>query len=247
MADEFNFDDNDDNESGDEWLATFADMATLLLTFFILLFSMSTIDKQRFQESFSSVREAFGGAQMKNVDAEDAEISKNSSGMQSDIQNRKEMIEAQRSTFNELRSFIAQSILQDAVRATFDDGTITLSIPSDVLFEPGSESLNPEAEPYVRAIRDLLVKQRQQNINIKGYTDNSAIPDGARFKDNWELSSLRAVNVLRDLLHGGIEPVRLTATGLADLEPIAPNTTEENRRKNRRVEFVLERRVGKTQ
>ncbi len=245
MADDFE-DDSDDGGGGggDDWLATFADMATLLLTFFILLFSMSSVDKKKFSESFSSVREAFGGAQMLHAQSE-SQVAKDAAGVMESVISKKEMIEEQRKSFNEMRTAISRTPLQNITTATFDDGIITLKVPAEALFDKGSEQLRPEAEPYLRALRDMFIKNRQQDINIKGYTDNSPLPKGARFKDNWELSSLRAVNVLRNLLDGGIEPVRLTATGLADLNPVAPNTTEANRALNRRVEFVLERRVGK--
>ena len=80
-------------------------------------------------------------------------------------------------------------------------------------------------------------------INLKGYTDDVLPSPTARFRDNWELSAMRAVNVLRLMVELGLNPNRMTATGLADLEPLLPNTSPENRAQNRRVEFVLEKIV----
>jgi chemotaxis protein MotB len=89
------------------------------------------------------------------------------------------------------------------------------------------------------------VKNKAQTINIKGYTDDLKPSSSSRYRDNWEISALRAVNVLRYYIEHGIESQRLTATGLGDLDPLMPNTNEANRSQNRRVEFVFERRVGK--
>jgi len=84
-----------------------------------------------------------------------------------------------------------------------------------------------------------------QRISIRGFTDDVPPSRNSRFKDNWEISSLRAVYVLRYLMQLGIEQNRLTATGLADLEPLYPNNSSENRARNRRVEIVLEKQVGR--
>ncbi|MDE5680727.1 MAG: OmpA family protein, partial [Mailhella sp.] len=126
-----------------------------------------------------------------------------------------------------------------------DEGTITLTIGDNLLFAPGSEELSPEADEQLKTVLDVIESNREMTVNIKGYTDDSAIPEGARFKNNWELSALRAVNVLRWLVEHGIDPLRVTATGMGDLNPRFPNDSPENRAKNRRVEFCLERQVLK--
>lgn len=235
-------DEPEEKEEIPEWIVTFADVSMLLLTFFVLLFSMSTLDNQKFTESFSSVLETFGGSQMKHIAPMDAQ---KDAAPTPTIQDIKALIESQRKVFNETRSFLSRTALENDVSASFDDGIITLRVPSEVMFGPGSVELRPEAIPFLLKLKDFFLKMRDQSISIRGYTDNSAIPSGSRFKDNWELSALRAVNVLRFMLAEGIELVRLTATGLGDLDPLLPNTTEENRAKNRRVEFVLERRASR--
>ena len=95
----------------------------------------------------------------------------------------------------------------------------------------------------LRSLLNIFMQERDQTINIKGYTDNSPVPPGKRYKDNWELSALRAVNVLRWFVDAGVPIVRLTATGMGDLNPLFPNDTPENQARNRRVEFSLERQV----
>ena len=240
--DDFQHPDEDEN-SGEEWITTFCDLSMLLLCFFVMLLSISTLDSRKFRESFSSVRDTFGGSQQK--DTEFSGPPTVPSEVEDLVRMQEKLREEQRQTFNDVRSFIARNAIDGAVHATLDEGVITLRVPSEVLFDKGSENIKPEGREFLRSMRDLFLKTREQSIDIRGYTDNSPVQPGSRFRDNWELSALRAVNVLRDLLDGGIEAVRLTATGLGDLEPLAPNTSEANKALNRRVEFNLQRRVAR--
>jgi chemotaxis protein MotB len=235
--------DDEIEEEQNEWLLTYADMATLLLTFFVLLVSMAVFEKPRFAENFASVRQQFGGAPVVQVPEQAADSDASAVTCAQDYE---EMLRKQENTFREVQTFLTRSTrLNENVRARIEQGKITLTVPADVMFAPGMEAVLPEARPILLELRELFLKERQENINIKGYTDDSALPPGARFNDNWELSALRAVNILREMLDGGIEAIRLTATGLADMNPIAPNTSEENRALNRRVEFELEQHTNK--
>jgi len=229
-------------ESGDEWLATFADIALLLLIFFILLFSLSTLDPTKFEESFGSIKGAMGGDK---TDAPAVEGKGESGRMHEIVKMRMEQIEAQKQSFNEIRSFLVEQGVEGEISAVLDEGVITLSLPANVLFGQFEDSMSAENTKILDVLAAVFVKKMDQNIDIRGYTDNQVPPEGLRFKDNWELSALRAVSVLRYFLSKGIESTRLTATGFADLHPLLPNTTEENRARNRRVEFVLEKIVSK--
>lgn len=233
----------DECGGGDSWLGTFADISLLLLTFFILLVSMSTIETEKFNSTFSSMRDTFGGsAQNENVPSPTPEEIETAS-MVEFMRMKEELLEAQQLAFDEIKSFITTQGVEGQVSAVFDNGIITLTVPGDVLFAPGSEALSPEAGPALNALLEMFREHRDMTIAIKGYTDDSPIPQNARFKDNWELSALRAVNVLRWYIDAGIPIVRLTATGMGDLNPLFPNTSEENRARNRRVEFELEKKV----
>ncbi len=233
--------DEEDDERTDEWIITFADLATLLLVFFILLFSMSVIDLQRFADSFTSVREVFGGTKdsllTSNVRSDDAVLLET-------VRLQKQLLEAQRKVFSDVRTFLNRKGLEGVVGAVFDEGVVTVKIPAALLFEKDKVELSENGTVLLQEMTDLFVKKKDQSINIRGYTDDSGPLPGSRFKDNWEVSALQAVSVLRFLLKFGIEPERLTATGLGSLGPLFPNSSEDNRAKNRRVEFSLERRVG---
>lgn len=225
---------------GGSWLVTFADLTMLMLVFFILLFSVSTVDFQRFTQSFQSVRSELSGKDAFNSKIKQA---KENTSIIDSVRLQQQLIQQQEKIFAEIRTYLTEAGKQDNIAATFDKGKITLRLPSDLLFEPGSVELSEAAKVQLNTIADLLIKNKDQDINIKGYTDNVE-PVAGRFKDSWEISSLRAVNVLRYLMSIGIESSRLTATGLSSLNPLYPNDSEENRAKNRRIEFELERKVG---
>lgn len=232
----------EDSEDTRDWLVTFADMCLLLLVFFILLFSMSKLDHDLFEQSFLSVRhalgEALGGSPgVEAVREEDIGVFIDQAMIQ------RQMIQSQQRVFSDFRYFQNTQGLEGVVGAVFDEGIITLRVPGDVLFGVGEVTLTPEGRRIVAELKDFFIRYHDQVINIRGFTDDLPVRPG-RFQDNWEISALRALNVLRYLLDLGIDPRRLTSTGLADMYPLYPNTSDENRSRNRRVEFVLEKRIG---
>lgn len=231
----------EEDESGNEWLTTFADLSMLLLVFFVLLYSMSTLDTEKFSKTFSSVTKALQGKLEKVATSK---ITHEEAGVLIDqALMRRQIIESQRKVFAEVKTLQTKKGVEGIVSANFEDGVITLRVPGDVMFDSGQVKLSPKGVQVITTLKNFFLQHRDQNIKIIGYTDNSRPGKGSRFHDNWEISALRAVNVLRELLKMGIESTRLTATGLAYLNPIYPNTTTEYRAKNRRVEFVLEKRV----
>jgi chemotaxis protein MotB len=160
-------------------------------------------------------------------------------------QARQHAVEMQARVLDDIRGFITLNGMEAGVEAALDEDSIILRLSGGRLFTPASEQILPAGLTLLNQLKDLFLIQHTQTINIRVYTDDSPQPWGARFKNNWELSAMQAAHVLRHLLAQGIEPGRLSATGFGELEPIFPNTTEENRAKNRRVEFVLERQPGR--
>ncbi len=241
--DEFEgFEDDDESEVPNQWLTTLADLSLLLMAFFILLFSMSSLDTKKFTDSFQSVKKAIGS---KGKELMTAPVSvRDVSVMVEQAKLRQQIINEQRKVYDEFRSYVSSKGLEGVAAATLEAGKITLNMPSGVLFERETAALTDKGKAALDAMYEFLIKVPGERVNIRGFTDDQAPSPGSRYQDNWELSSLRAVNVLRYLVSRGMSPNRLTATGLADLEPLYPNTTEQNRAGNRRVEFVLERWIG---
>ena len=234
-------DEDADEETSEVWLVTFADLSMLLLVFFVLLYSMSSLDKERFSQTFTSVTQALGGETV-NISA--MKITQNEAGVLIDqAMMHRQIVESQRKIYAAVKTLQTTKGVEGVVSANFEDGVITMRIPGDVLFAAGQVDLTPAGGKMISRLRDFFIQHPDQTIKIIGYTDNVPPTGNTRFKDNWEISALRAVNVLRELLAMGIEPNRLAATGFADMNPIYPNSMEEYRAKNRRVEFILQKRI----
>lgn len=230
-----------DSPDDQEWLTTFSDLTMLLLVFFILLYSMSVPDEKKISTMLQAVTAALQGKETKLATST---ISQQEAGIILDqvMMNRQIQL-AQQKVFSDVKLLQTKKGLEGLVGANFEDGVITLRAPGDVLFARGDVALTEKGRAIITEMKDFFIQHADQTINIRGYTDDQPPPGGSRFRDNWEVSSMRAVNVLRLLMSMGIEPKRLTSTGLADLSPLFPNTSEEYRAQNRRVEFVLEKRV----
>ena len=242
MADDDIFESEEPEAPPTEWMNTFADMSCLLMTFFILLFSMSNIDPKRFTDSFTSVKQTLGG---KDKELSTAKVKQEEAAILDTVRLQKQLIESQRKVYSDVKTYMNRKGVEGIIGAVFDEGIITLRVPGNALFPSTEVELTPQGKEALNAIRELLIKSPVQIVNIVGHTDDIPPAPGSRFKDNWEISALRAVNVLRFFLQSGIDAKRLTATGLADLQPLFPNSSEENRAKNRRVDIVLQKKVGK--
>lgn len=136
--------------------------------------------------------------------------------------------------------FIEERDLEKNIEVFLDRGRVVIRITGTILFDSGVASLNREGKPIIDEIAQIIQEFPDFNVNIKGHTDNVPISTN-KFPSNWELSAIRATTVLRRLTEKGIGAERLTATGYAELLPLGPNDTDEDRQKNRRVEFVLEK------
>jgi chemotaxis protein MotB len=154
-----------------------------------------------------------------------------------------------KTSLNEWTGFQKNSLLDDMEKITsnqisLDSGQnkskIVVRIPGRTLFKPGSADLEKAGWPALTEIAGVFKRYPGYKINIQGHTDDIPMTS-AKFPTNWELSAVRATAVLRFLNDKGIDPIIMTATGYADTFPLGPNTTVEERSKNRRVEFVLEK------
>jgi chemotaxis protein MotB len=215
------------------WLTSFGDLMSLLLTFFILLYSMSTISLEKFYQAIKGIIEAFGGHYVvyeervikgKNVPVE-------MPNMYPKMKSRKEIEEK----LSEIRKSLEQMGIKAEV-AKFGQ-TIRLRINTDRLFPPGSDKPYPQAIPLIMELCKKL-KELELPITIEGHTDNTPIRS-KRFPSNWELSAARATAVLRLFLQCGYDPKKLSAAGCGQYHPVAPNDTPEGRAKNRRIEIVI--------
>lgn len=226
------------------WIFTFADMMTLILTFFVLLFSMSKMEVEKFKGIMMSVQQSFGEHA---PSIEKLKLSEEDKGQQKEAEDDKLLIDESRLEADQslkmekdIMDFITKRGLNKHIVVSVDNENIILRVKDAILFPSGKALLNEKAKPILDDIKQILDKYLDYRVRIAGHTDNVPI-NTVQFPSNWELSAIRATTVLRYLLQKGVETDRLTATGYGDLLQVAPNDTPENRALNRRVEFVLEK------
>jgi len=220
------------------WLVTYADLMTLLLVFFILMYAISSMNLLKFKNALTSIQVNLGeekpGVGLLEIIKPEKWDQKVSLADLSGLKTREnEML-------SDIDDLIQEKQLGQHIIAQISEGKIHIQIRGKVLFNSGAAQLNDEARPILDKIIDIIQDYAEFNVNIKGHTDNTPIST-VQFASNWELSAIRATTVLKYLIDGEINPMRLTATGYGDLLPLVANTSAENRAINRRVEFVLER------
>lgn len=215
-------------------MVTFADLMSLLLTFFILVLSFANMDIVRFRDMLGSIQTAFG-VQVQRREADYVAFSP-SQFERKDMELSKENEEIL-SMVVQLRTIMENDeTLQKSTGVEADDNGMVLRVDSASMFDRGSATLRPEAESALDAVISIL-RNYNMNLVIRGHTDDVPV-NSAQFPSNWELSAARATAALRYIMeYGGFSPTRMRAVGYADSRPLVPNTSEENRRKNRRVEF----------
>jgi chemotaxis protein MotB len=218
-----------EDHSSPMWMTTFADMAILLLTFFILYYSLSSIANNKFKEAILGTESASIGLLELMDSVEKKETIEVLTGLKSD------------NILSDIQHVADRESMNEIMDISTDRTKIVIRIPGGSLFEPGKADLNlGKSKPVLDEIVRLLETYPRYRISVQGHTDDSPISTD-RFPSNWELSSARATAVLRYFIDKNINPKRLTATGYADIFPIASNDSELGQATNRRVEFVLEK------
>lgn len=227
------------------WIFTFADMMTLILCFFVLLYSMSKLEVQKFKAIMSSVQSSFGEYK---PSIDQLQISEQKEGQELESPPEEEVQVAQKiqeekelnKMLEDIQSFVTKKGLDKHIILSVENGNIVLRVRDKALFPSGTAILTPQAKPILDDIIFIFNRYMDFRVRIAGHTDNIPI-NTVQFPSNWELSAIRATTVLRYIIDGGIETERLTATGYGELVPLYPNDTPERRAQNRRVEFVLEK------
>jgi chemotaxis protein MotB len=211
------------------WLLTYADMITLMLALFIILFAMSTISRVKVQEFAKLVSAGFDNTWSVNQPPNggtNGEQSFNASANIPAIQ-------------RELQQYVQQHKLQNQVQVHMDHRGLVITLLSDKAFyDSGSAELQPQTKQVLDTINGFL-KKNNNLIRVEGNTDNVPIHT-AQYPTNWELSAGRAVGVARYLVENdGLDPTRVSAAGYGEFRPRRPNDTDADRQENRRVDIVL--------
>lgn len=247
------------------WMATFSDLMNLLLCFFVLLFSMSTVDAQKFEiiaASFSQTFSVFhsgstaigdgvlvsnGVSQLNELDDYVNSMGKAPGDEDEMIDSLEEMAksldEEKLKKSEELAQKIEEAMEEQQLGKDVDmevtSQYVQLTLKGALLFDSGSDQLRKEAEPIVSKLGQILERYAESTIEIEGHTDNVPI-HSARFANNNELSSARALCVFDYFVENtSLKPEMIKHSGRGEYVPIADNSTPEGRAKNRRVEIRI--------
>jgi len=234
--------DDDDTSGGDSWLATYGDMMTLLLCFFVLMFAMSETKMDRFAELMASLKSGIGKQQVPEAGTREGLSMMNveTQAQPNAVDELGGMVKVQMDSIeSKVEEFVMKNKLGGQVKVKQDGRGAVITISDIILFPPGEADFVTSGEDIMKKISELL-KQFNYHIKIEGHTDNVPIHT-KEFPSNWELSANRASKIVRYLIEQGIDPSQLSCEGFAEYRPVASNDTPEGRAKNRRVEIVYER------
>lgn len=220
---------------GGGWITTFSDLMSLLLTFFILLFSMSSISDEKFSSATSSIQGALvgeaGGDSVldgSGITNEDGESIDSTSDIPLEVTQM----------YEEATKIIEEEGVSEEISVSSDQDGVYLDIQESILFGSGDANISAVGRETLNSLVELL-HFSENDIIVEGFTDNVPIKS-SRYPSNWELSTGRAMAVVRYLAEEkDIDPARLSGRGYGEFNPVAPNDTSENRAKNRRVNIVL--------
>ena len=229
----------------ESWLIPYADILTLLLALFIVLFASSTVDQQKLEQMSAVFSQVFDGGQSIMDNPAPIEIPNASKqtgeGNESTayIEDQQALAEIQDS----VDEYIAVNELEKQFATKLTDEGLLVTIRDSILFEFGEAEVKDEYRGIAEDIAELLVFDPPRNVVITGHTDNIPI-SSSEYASNWELSVMRSVNFLKILVNNQtIDPLYFSAKGYGEYMPVASNDTEEGRSKNRRVEVLIQPRV----
>ncbi len=247
------------------WMATFSDLMNLLLCFFVLLFSMSEVNADKFQAIAAALADSFNSSVFKGGQEVIGEGKLISSGMsqlsflgeainETSYDNpgdtkendekalaeiEREKLEMSENMAKEIEEALEQGGIGEQVDVSFTSEYVLLTLNGALLFDSAKAEIKEDALPLVDKVGTILTKYNSNVIEVEGHTDNVPISSG-KYKSNKELSTFRALSVADYLIDNkGIDPAKLKYSGRGEYVPIASNETEEGRALNRRVEIRI--------
>ena len=249
------------------WQSTFSDLMNLLLCFFVLLFSMSTVDAEKFQLVIASLSSSIsimpaggtsigdgklvgaGVSQLEFLDNYYNDLANSKSHTESTTEgedkNAEEQYEQMELSESEkmseqIEKQLENTSLEDAVDVDFNAEYVQLSLNGALLFESGKAEIMQEAYPVVNKISTILSTYQNNLIEVEGHTDNVPVSSRSRFESNDVLSMYRALSVA-DYIRSNtnLDPSHIKSSGRGDYDPVADNTTADGRARNRRVEIKV--------
>jgi chemotaxis protein MotB len=223
---------------------TFADLVTLLMVFFILLFAMGSIEEEKWRQIKSSLRNALGQEDIPEAGIrEGLDIIKSQVLDESTVHAVDEVgamvAKEVEEIASEVEEFVFKNKLAGKVEVSSDERGAIITLSDTVMFPPGKSRMTYTGDEIIKQVFEIL-QQFSYQVKIEGHTDNAPIRT-ERFPSNWELSASRAAEVARKLVKAGFNPSQLSIEAFAQYRPKVPNDSREGRAANRRIEIVYQR------
>lgn len=231
-------------DNSERWMLSYLDFITLLMIFFIVMYAISNVDNKKYQALSTSLKTGFlsGGDDIIGTQSNIDESSN------TDFQTENEdsaSVQANTSSYQDLESLkeeidnlISNSDLKDNVTTQLQEKGLTVSFNNIILFNSGNATIRSDCAKNLLSISEILNKC-DNYIRVEGNTDNIAI-NNSTFSSNWQLSSIRAANVVEFLVNkGNVNPNRLSSIGYGQYRAIQSNDTEAGRSANRRVDILI--------
>jgi len=223
--------------SSPAWMTTYGDMMTLLLCFFVLLVSMSTMEIEKFKAAAASLKGALSVLPFQERVTPEPQRPKNAD----ELKKSRDRNRRRKRAISRLRRIIEEQNLGNYIKVYETTEGIHIIIGDPALFDSGQAVIKSEFYPVLDGVVEVIhAGTGDENVRVEGHTDNVPI-NTPQFKDNWELSIARALEVIRYIKAKElIDPRRLRPVGAGEFHPVAPNDTPEGRALNRRVEIFIE-------
>lgn len=212
------------------WLLTYADLITLLMIFFVMMYAISSVDSKKYNALRSSLQSAL------RTGAGSSAVLPYDGASAIDLPAARQQENA---AFSDIINKVQGAVPnQQAVAFSVDERGLTIRFLDNVLFDLGRAELRPDARQLLGPVAQALAGVNNY-VRVEGYTDDLPI-NTVQYPSNWELSAARAINVTRYLIQQyGLDPKRFSSLGYGEYRPLYPNTSEQNRQKNRRVDIVI--------
>lgn len=240
---------HEDEHMDESWLVPYADLLTLVLALFIVLFAMSSVDAQKFQQLARAFNSTFTGgtgvleypSPTPDGELEQLDVQKEQSPDQEAVEEAQKRLEQEnlKTIQEKVNSYIANNKLETQLKTTLTDEGLLITLLNDIFFDSGSAAIRNKDKELANEISELLIMSPPRNIIISGHTDNIPIKN-SEFDSNWHLSVMRAVNFMKILIDNDkLDPKAFSAKGFGEFKPVASNETKDGRQKNRRVEILI--------
>jgi chemotaxis protein MotB len=217
---------DEEHDNGERWLLTYADLITLLLGLFVILYAISKVDAGKYAEIVAALGGVFGGEKPSVVQGQGGVLP---SGL---LNTERQKIK------NEIHAALDAEAKKGLISISENERGVTVHIMEELLFASGSADLKQSSLNTLDALADVL-KELPNDVRVEGHTDDVPISTGM-FPSNWHLSVGRAVNVGYYLIvKHGLVAEKVSVVGYSEYHPLVPNTSAENRSQNRRVDIVV--------